>query len=79
MPWTERRKCSFEVVTDGESQASRIYITIDGHHQSSLGSKQIGRLFFGVVKGTKWDAATELAERMLGPLCINHLAAGEDG
>jgi hypothetical protein len=82
MPWTERHKCSFEVMTDGEGQASRIYITIDGHHQSLLGSKHIGRLFFGLSKGTKWDEATELAEqmqRMLGPLCINHLAAGEDG
>jgi hypothetical protein len=82
MPWTERGKCNFEVMGDGEGQPSRVYITIDGHHQSLLRIKQIGRVFFGLPKGTSWDRATELAEqmqRMLGPLCINHLAAGEDG
>jgi hypothetical protein len=82
MSWTERRKCSFEVMPDGEGRPDRIYVTLGGDESSLLKLKQIGRLFFGLRKGTEWAEAEEFAkqmDRMLGPFCINHPAYGEDG
>jgi hypothetical protein len=36
MSWTERRKCSFEVMPDGEGRPDRIYVTLGGDESSLL-------------------------------------------
>ena len=82
MSWTERRTIGFRAVPNAHGDPTMVHLEFLEDEPSLLHQKQIPRIFFALRPGRDWGEVEALAKaltKLVGQLCIVHVAGGENG